>query len=232
VPSKTMMTMDTSTTEYISHQRSPNQTTIEKPSLTLKEDNTADSGICGLPNKSYKPTPILRTIPTRINPTDAANTANAVNAVVVDPDVDDEDPDPMELQTDATALTFLTEWDAFYNDFVQSSTYTLAHSNANSNLQSLADAYDRSTKRPQITPGYSQSLHQLHQVLEELEKVNDQLFQLFAAPTPPAPCPPSPQNHDNNLLHRLSPAPTLDRTPQSAVPCVIPSAPNPATIPL
>jgi len=184
VPSKTMMTMDTSTTEYISHQRSPNQTTIKKPSLTLKEDNTADSGICGPPNKSYKPTPILRTIPTRINPTDAANTANAVNAVVVDPDVDDEDPDPMELQTDATALTFLTEWDAFYNDFVQSSTYTLAHSNANSNLQSLADAYDRSTKRPQITPGYSQSLYQLHQVLEELEKVNDQLFQLFAAPTP------------------------------------------------
>jgi len=193
--------MATSMTEYISNQRSPNQTTIEKPSLTLKEANAADSGICGLPNKSYNPTPILRTLPTRINTTDAANTANAVTAVVVNPDVDDDDPDPMALQTDATAITFLTEWDAFYNDFVQSSTYTLAHSNANSNLQSLADAYGRSTKRPQLTPGYSQSLYQLHQVLEELEQVNDQLFQLFAAPTPPAPCPPSPKNLDNNPLH-------------------------------
>jgi len=136
-----MMTMTTSTTEYISHQRSLNQTTIEKPSLTLKEANAADSSICGLTNKSYKPTPILRTIPMRIHP-NATNTANAVNAVaVVDPAVDDDDPDPNELQTDANALTFLTEWDAFYDDFVQSSTYTLAHSSANSNLPSLADAY-------------------------------------------------------------------------------------------
>jgi len=226
-----MLTMTTSTTEYISPQRSSNQMTIDKSSLTLKESTAEDSSIRCFKNKSYNPTQVLRTIPTRIHP-NATNTANAVNAVaVIDPAVDDDNQDPNKLQTDANALTFLIEWDVFYNDFVQSSTYTLAHSSANSNLPSLANVYVRSMKTPQITNGHSQSLCQLHHVLGEMEKVNDQLFQLLAALTSPAPCPPSPQNLDNNPPQpRLCPAPTLDHTPQYVSPCAMPSTQNPAAI--
>jgi len=233
VPTKAMLTMANSKTEHIPPQRPSNPATIDKPSFTLKESIVEDSSIRCSNNKHSNPTQALRTIPTRI-PHNATNTANAANAVaVVDPDVDDDDPDPNELPTDANALTFLKEWDAFYDDFVQSSTYTRVYSNANSNLSSLADAYVRSTQTPQITSGHSQNLLQLLQVLEELEKVNDQLFQHLSALPSPAPCTPSPQNLDNNSPQpRMCPAPTLDCTPPYAPPCAMPSEPNPAAIPL
>ena len=232
VPTKAMLTMATSPTEYISPQRSSNPTTTDKSSFTLKESLVADSSIRCLKNKSSNPTKDLRTIPTRIHP-NATNTANAVNAIaVVYPAVDDDDPDPNELPTDENALTFLTEWDTFYDDFVQSSNSILARS-ANSNLPSLADAYVRSTQTPQITNGHSQSLHQLLQVLDEMDKVNDQLSQLISALPSPAPYQPSPQNLANNSPQpRMCPAPAIDRTPQYVPPCVTPSAPNPAAIPL
>jgi len=139
VPTKAMLTMATLPTEYISPQRSSNPTTTNKSSFTLKESLVADSSTRCLKHKSSNPTTDLRTTPTRIHP-NATNTANAVNAIaVVYPDVDDDDPDPNELPTDENA-TFLTEWDAFYDDFVQSSNSILARS-ANSNLPSLANAY-------------------------------------------------------------------------------------------
>jgi len=126
VPTKAMLTMATSPTEYISPQRSSNPTTTDKSSFTLKESLVADSSTRCLKHKSSNPTKDLRTIPTRIHP-NATNTANAVNAIaVVYPAVDDDDPDPNELPTDENALTFLTEWDAFYDDFVQSSNSILA----------------------------------------------------------------------------------------------------------
>jgi len=224
-----MLTMTTSTTECISPQRPSNQTTIDKSSLTLKESTAADLSICCLNNKSYNPTQVLRTIPTGINP-HATHNANAVNAIVtVDPAVDDDNQDPNERQT------FLKEWDAFYNDFVQSSTYTRAHSSAKSNLSSLADAPVQSTKNtePQLTNGRSQSIPQLLQVLGELEQLNDQLFQLIAVQNSLAPCLPSPKTIDNNPPQpRLCPAPTFESTQQHVSPCATPSAPNPAAIPL
>jgi len=79
--------------------------------------------------------PILHTIPTRnFHPTDA-NTANAV----VNLSAADDNQNSNETQIDKNALTFLQEWDAFYNNFIQSMTYTLVHASATSNLPSPID---------------------------------------------------------------------------------------------
>jgi len=176
-----MITMAASTAAPTPPQRSFNPTTVDIPSSTLRESTEAKSSVVYTDIDSFDSSTVLRKIPTRILPPSADTNAIAV----VDPAVDDDDPDLNELPTDTNALTFLKEWDAFYDDFVKSSTYTLAHSSANSNLPSLADVYVRSTTTPQITSGHSQSLYQLLQVIEELEEVNDQLSQLFPAPTPP-----------------------------------------------
>jgi len=127
---------------------------------------------------------------------------------------------------------FLNDWDAFYTEFVQSTTYTLACSDK-ATLSSLPITDDddndslmnegNATKTPTL-------LNQLCPILRELEKVNWQLFHLLKTLSSPAPCLQPNQHSANNPQQPPMCHPHPESIPQCIVMHAPPPAPNPAAI--
>jgi len=187
-----MMTMTTSTADPSSPQRLHTHRTSDTSSFILKELPESSSSIQCYDDDCYDNSSILREFPTR------KKTEPNANAVV---DLLDDDGDIILTATaheDPTpAPTFLQEWEAFYLEFKQSTTYALAQSSAASLLPSLVDdddadddrqAHERAqTRQP---PDNADSIRRLRHSVRELEKVNIQ-FAKFVESLPPVPSHPT-----------------------------------------
>jgi len=128
------MTMTTLTANPTSPRRSHTPLTSDTSSFILKELNEQKVGIRCCDNEGNNPSKILCEIPTSKFP--------ASNATTVVDLLDDDDHHLLiaNVQEDSTsAPTLLQEWEAFYIDFKNSITYTLATSDAANNLPSLID---------------------------------------------------------------------------------------------
>jgi len=152
-------------------------------------------------------------------------------------DDDDDNILIVNAQEDTTlAPTFLQEWEAFYCDFKNSTTYALAHSSAASLLPSLVDNDDadddckiHKCDIDKLPTNSSAGLRRLRHSVRELEKVNIQFASFVEFNYTPAPCQPTLCTIDNNLPH-LQPdlEPQRDGTPQYIPPMALPPALNPA----
>jgi len=124
-------------------------------------------------NKCFTTPTILRTISTSIFQETAAN-------AVIDLQANDDDRDLNKIKCDNYS-TFLQEWDAFYNKFVNSTTYALMQSSTANLMPSLIvnDNNDNllmsecSKHQPVTTNSFNDSLCQLCHAVQELEKVNN-----------------------------------------------------------
>jgi len=178
-PSEVMVTMTTSTAVPISPRRSPTPLRSETSSFILKELMVANSNTHCCSDDESDPSHSLRKIPT--------SKFRAPNATaVVDPLDDDDNKHCHEnAQGDTTwSSTSLSEWEAFYLEFKQSTTYALAHSSAASNMPSLIvddDDDDQMMIEDDDSPTstFDDSLRQLRRSVRELEKVNQQFAQLL-----------------------------------------------------
>jgi len=85
-------------------------------------DENSSARCCN--NECYHSSNVLHTIPTSIfHKTEANAVADLLN--------NDDDSNPHKNEREDFS-TFLQEWDNFYNEFVNSMTYTLAHSSTDS----------------------------------------------------------------------------------------------------
>ncbi len=229
--SKVMVTMTTLMADLTPSQRSPNQLTIDKSSFILKESTDANSSICCCNNECYHSSNVLCTIPTSIfHKTEANAIANLLN--------DDDDNNPHENEQEDFS-TFLQEWDDFYNEFINSTTYALAHSSTDSLMPSPIidnDDDDRSmsecSDQPMTTNSFDDSLQQLCQAVRELEKVNYQFLQHLESLESQAPC--LQLLHPANNTMQQQPwcqEPQHDCTLQYVLLQVLPPAPNRNTRP-
>jgi len=104
-------------------QCSPNQLTSNKSSFILRESTDVNSSICCCINKCDHPSTILHKFPTsNFYKTKATTIIDLLN------DNDDNLLNKNEQEDMALPSTFLQEWDAFYNEFKNSTTYAPIHS--------------------------------------------------------------------------------------------------------
>ncbi len=119
------------------------------------------SNICCGNNKCCNSSKTLRTIST-------GNVATTDTNTVADL-LDDDEDNHLHKNECEDFSTFLQEWDAFYLKYVNSPTYALAHSSADSNMTSTiiddADDDNRSMSYSSDQPAtsYEASLWQLNQ---------------------------------------------------------------------
>jgi len=132
------------------------------------------------------------------------------------------------------APTLLQEWEAFYQEFKNSTTYALATSNAARLLPSLIDDADADEDRKmsecdasQLPTNSNAGLRRLRHSVRELEKANIQLAKFVDSLTTPTPCQPTLRTIDNNLPQPCS-DPQRDTPPQYISTMAPPPAPNPA----
>jgi len=137
-----MMTMTTSTMDPTSHRRSPTPLRRDTSSFTPKELREQKPGIRCCDDECFHPAKTLHETPTSEFPEPDAT-------AVVDPLDDDDDHILIaNAQEDTTpAPTLLQEWEAFYQEFKDSITYTLATSDAARLLPSLIDDDDADDDR-------------------------------------------------------------------------------------
>ncbi len=228
VSSKVMMTMTTSTTDLTSPRRYPTQLTSDTPSFILKELPESSSSIRCCDDDCYDTSPILREFPTK-----KKTEPNATAAVEL---LDDDDDIilPATAQEDSTpAPTFLQEWEAFYTEFKQSITHTLAHSSAASLLPSLIDDDDAEEDQKihdcpidQLPTNCSAGLRRLHHSVRELEKVNLELAFVASRVTPEPHQPTLRASGSNPPYPRPCSEPQRDRIPQYAPPMETSPAPH------
>jgi len=228
-PSKVMMTMTTSTTDPTSPRRYPTPLTSDTPSFSLKELPESSSSIRCCDDDCYDTSPILREFPT------TKKTEPNATAVVDPLDDDDDIILSATAQEDPTpAPTLLQEWEAFYIEFKQSITYTLAHSSAASLLPSLIDDDDAEEDRKihdcpsdQLPPNCSAGLRRLRHSVRELEKVNLQLEKFVASLVTPELHQPTLRACGSNPPYpRPCREPQRDRIPQYAPPMETSPAPH------
>ncbi len=136
--------------------------------------------------------------------------------------------------------TFLQEWEAFYIEFKNSTTYALAHSSATSLLPSLVDDDDANDDRKlhecnidKLPTNSSAGLRRLRHAVRELEKVNIQFANFLEFLDTPAPCKPTLRIIANNLQYP-QPCPECQRdgTPQYVPMIAPPLALNPSASPI
>jgi len=179
VPPKVMMTMTTSTMAHTPPRCSPHLQTIDKSSFIPKESTDQNSNTRCCDNDCSSSPKILRKISTGTFPATAAN--------AVDNLLDDKEKHPHESKD---FLSFLQEWDDFYLNFVNSTTYALAHSNPDSNkpftIVDNDDDLSMSNHSNQPANSYEASLQQLNQAASKLEKVNHQFLQFLDGMAPQA----------------------------------------------
>jgi len=73
----------------------------------------------------------------RKTPTSNFQAPNATAVVDLLDDDDDKTPHASDPEDATLFSSFITEWEAFYNEFVHSTTYALAHSSAASSMPPL-----------------------------------------------------------------------------------------------
>jgi len=216
-----MMTMTTLTTDPTSPRRYPTPLTSDTPSFSLKELPESSSSIRCCDDDCYDTSPILREFPT------TKKTEPNATAVVDPLDDDDDIILSATAQEDPTpAPTLLQEWEAFYIEFKQSITYTLATSSAASLLPSLIDDDDAEEDRKiydcpsdQLPPNCSAGLRRLRHSVRELEKVNLQLEKFVASLVTPELHQPTLRACGSNPPYpRPGREPQRDRIPQYAPP--------------
>ncbi len=153
--SEVMMTMTTLMTDLIPHHCFPNQLMINKSSFILKELTDENSSIHCCGNECSPSSNILRKTPTsNFYGTEATTVVNLLD--------DDDDNVLTENKQEDMALssTFLQEWDAFYTEFVNSTTYALMHSSNDSMPSPILDDDDQmmNDQQPLTTSSFDDSL--------------------------------------------------------------------------
>jgi len=195
--------MTTLTANPTSPRRSHTPLTSDTSSFILKELNEQKVGIRCCDDEGNHPSKILHKIPT------SKFSASNANAVVDLLDDDDHHLLIANMQEDSTsAPTLLQEWEAFYIDFKNSITYTLATSDAANNLPSLIDDDDADEDRriyecelDEIPTNSNAGLRRLRHTVRELEKVNLQLASFVELLYTQAPCQPTLCSTENNPPH-------------------------------
>jgi len=204
---------------------SPNQPTSDKSSFIQKELTDANSSIHCCGNKFPHSSNFLCNIPTsNFQEHNAPAIVNLLN--------DDNNNAFSKTVQEDTALssTFLQEWDAFYAEFKNSTTYALVQSSA-TNLHSSPIINDDDPMTDDPLPNmnsFNDSLCQLRRSIQALENVNHQFAQLLDNLNTLAPCKPTPQALANNLSPPLPcPEPQCDGMLQHILTKAPPPAPNP-----
>jgi len=165
-------------------------------------------------------------------PTSIFQEPNATATVNLLNDNDDKTPHANDQEDMTLSSTFLPEWEVFYNEFVNLTTYALAHSSAASFTPSLIVNDDNDQMMieagddPTPTNSFDDSLRQLHHSVRELEKVSQQFAQFLESLNKRAPCQLTPYSDTNLQQPLLCLAPQLKRTPQNILLIVPPPAPN------
>ncbi len=174
----------------------PTHLTSETPPFTLNELPAINSGIRDRDDDCYYSSNILREIPTK-----KISEPNATNVIDILDDDDNTIPIATAQQNATPASTFLHEWEAFYCDFKQSTTYALVHSSAARLLPSLIDDDNGKIHEcaiNQLPTHSSAGLCRLRHSIRELEKVNIQLASFVELTCNPVPCQPTLCTIDND----------------------------------